>query len=387
MTDESPNITLRVRNYRCLRAVEWEIPVGVSAVVGPNGSGKSTLLSLPVFLGAFASQNLGAAIQTTGGMYGLRHLDARNDEFVELGLTLGDVEWAVKLPLDGSSVAPWVGENLRAGDREILVHPPFSAKGQILGQEVQFKQHESTFLNADVQAQLRHAGLSLTPFLARLNLARIQYRRALSYEIRYLRSAGSPGDSSTVLDEQGRNVWSVLRNWRDKRETRNRWDFVLRSMRRAFGNLFDDLDFEFTAQQVSARIYVPGRKESIPYHLFSDGWFTGLLHLCAVASAEKGSLLSIDEPENSLHPHAIRSLMESFAEWADENQLSIILATHSPVVLNQIKDRSRVFIMEPGHPTLPVSLDAHPNREWLEHFSIGDAYANEEVGAPAPREP
>jgi hypothetical protein len=29
-----------------------------------------------------------------------------------------------------------------------------------------------------------------------------------------------------------------------------------------------------------------------------------------------------------------------------------------------------------------MPLDEHPNAEWLSHFSVGDAYANEEVGAP-----
>ncbi len=61
---------------------------------------------------------------------------------------------------------------------------------------------------------------------------------------------------------------------------------------------------------------------------------------------------------------------------------TIILATHSPVVLNQIRDRERVFVTESIEGRFPIPLDEHPNHEWLAHFSIGDAYANEEVGAP-----
>lgn len=39
--------------------------------------------------------------------------------------------------------------------------------------------------------------------------------------------------------------------------------------------------------------------------------------------------------------------------------------------------RHRARARTDAHP-----LDEHPNAEWLSHFSVGDAYANEEVGAP-----
>ena len=121
--------------------------------------------------------------------------------------------------------------------------------------------------------------------------------------------------------------------------------------------------------------------DGVPAYFTPNGWLTGLLHLCAVASAEPGSLIAIDEVENSLHPYAIRKLIEAFREWAEEHDLTVCLATHSPVVLNEFKEEpERVFVMEPGQATLPVPLSDLCGRDWLAHFSLGDLYEHGDFG-------
>lgn len=371
-----PGLTFSVKNFRALREVRWEIPEGLSTLVGPNGSGKSTLLAALGFFRDLTDKGVGKAIQAAGGLVGLRHFDGE-DAFIEFGVVYEQCSWKVSVPFNGPNADPSLGEVFRVGERTIIEFEPFSQDGRIGGNNSQRK--ANSWLAA-IDVSVKSDAIPALELLLKIN--EYVHWRALSYNIAYLRRSGSAADSETALSSDGKSVWSVLRNWRDKRETLARYEFVKQGMRDAFPENFEDIDFEFTAQQVSARIYIPNRKDPVPHHLFSDGWFTGLLHLCAIASTPKGAVISIDEPENSLHPHAIRSLLRSIGAWAEQNQLSVILATHSPVVLNQIKDRSRVFVMETGHAVCPVPLDEHPNHEWLSHFSIGDAYANEEVGAP-----
>ncbi len=369
-------LTFSVKNFRALREVRWEIPEGLSTLVGPNGSGKSTLLAALGFFRDLTVKDLGKAIQGAGGLVGLRHFDLE-DAFIEFEVVHEQSSWKLSVPFNGPNADPSFGEVFRMGEKTIFEFEPFSRDGKV-GEKAASRSAGSWLAVFD--ASNNDVNSAAFPLL--LRVGEYVHWRALSYNISYLRRSGSAADSETVLSSDGKSVWSVLRNWRDKRETLARYEFVKQGMRDAFPENFEDLDFEFTAQQVSARIYVPDRKDPVPHHLFSDGWFTGLLHLCAIASASKGAVVSVDEPENSLHPHAIRSLLRSIGAWAEQNELSVILATHSPVVLNQIKDRSRVFVMETGHAVCPVPLDEHPNHEWLSHFSIGDAYANEEVGAP-----
>lgn len=369
-----------VRNFRCIREARWEVPEGVSALVGPNGAGKSTLLMSLSFMREMLGGSLSGAVQAVGGLVGLRHFDAAPEEFLELGLEVEDDRWHVRVPFNGPNIETAVGETMSVQGETLVHFEPFSRNGTMWGEARTRKDVGAMF--AEYQAAPPGRLASSAVMFQLFRLLRYSHRRALSYDLGYLRRGGSMAGSETRLSPDGQSVWSVLRNWRDKRQTRARFDFVIDSMREAFPGQFDDLDFEFTSQQVSALVYVPGRTSPVPHHLFSDGWFTGLLHLCAVASSEPHDILSIDEPENSLHPHAIRSLLRSISRMAEQRHISIILATHSPVVLNQIRDRARVFVTERVDGRFPIPLDEHPNNEWLSHFSIGDAYANEEVGAP-----
>jgi predicted ATPase len=47
-----------------------------------------------------------------------------------------------------------------------------------------------------------------------------------------------------------------------------------------------------------------------------------------VASTDSGDLIAIDEPENALHPHAIKLLLEHMREWSQRYSTTILLATH-----------------------------------------------------------
>ena len=122
---------------------------------------------------------------------------------------------------------------------------------------------------------------------------------------------------------------------------------MIEGLREGFPDLFVDLDFDVAGQIVTARIQAPWFDEMMPVHLAPEGWFMALLHLAAVASAERGGVVAIDEPENGLHPYAMRRLVETMSDWAAEHQVHILLATHSPVLLDQFKrEPERVFVME-----------------------------------------
>ena len=106
----------------------------------------------------------------------------------------------------------------------------------------------------------------------------------------------------------------------------------------------------------------------------------------AVAGAKPGTLVLIDEFENSLHPYAIRQLVRAMREWAAKRDLTIVLAGHSAALLDEFReDPSRVFVMElpqPGQPPMPRRLTDYHDPEWLKHFSLGELYRHEEFGGP-----
>jgi predicted ATPase len=117
----------------------------------------------------------------------------------------------------------------------------------------------------------------------------------------------------------------------------------------------------------------------------ADGLLTGLLHLTAVAGASKGAVLAFDELENHLHPHAIRSILSAMRRRSEEMGLKVILTTHSPVVLNALREEpEQVFVLNHGQPTVanPGRMSDLHSEEWLAQSKLGSLYEQLAFAAP-----
>jgi predicted ATPase len=364
-------VTLVVESYRALRQVRWTLPRGVSALVGPNGSGKTTLLDIPELLRHVLQHDVRTAIDARGGPGNIRNARADRNARVSLGVELDELSWQLDLSPRGASYSPLQGEQASVGGAIV-----FDRNAPVPGLEMRLD-------DADTRPVLARfvdlpEGAALRPLVSLLR----GYRLYHAYDLASIRVNGSQVSSDEHLYPDGRNIFSVLRNWRDRKENRPRWDFVIESLRAAFPDSFADLDFEMAGQTVSGRIVTPQPDVSVATYFAANGWLVALLHLAAVASTEPAGAVAIDEVENGLHPYAIREIIDAMRRWAEKTGISVVLATHSPVVLDQFKEEpGNLFVMEPGRETAPVPLDELHDPEWLAHFSLGDLYAHEEFGA------
>src|SRR6185369_13240532 len=124
---------------------------------------------------------------------------------------------------------------------------------------------------------------------------------------------------------------------------------------------------------------------ALPPERAADGLLTGLLHLTAVAGARRGALVAFDEVENQLHPHAIRSLFAAMRRRAEEQDLTIIITTHSPVVMNEFRDDlEQVFVLDRSTNSneFPVRVTDLHSEEWLAQAKLGTLYDQLAFGAP-----
>jgi len=369
-------LSIETRNFRILRCSKWT-PSGVCAVVGPTGSGKTTLFSVPHFLRNAYNRTVSnaASYESFAGSWGLRSWGSTDDEPVVIGLEVGNLRWELQLITRGESLSDQTGEKVTRGEEVLLSRLPLSDRFIYKGSE----------FPCDERLVLRTVFESHRPDdLKSLILAITSFRTYGEYNLRGLRANGSRQSTDQYLHPSGENLFSVLRNWRERREYRDQYRFVVSGLKSAFPELYDDIDFHSAGLTVTADFLDPHFKVSCPSALAPNGWMTGLMHLTAVAGAREGSLIEIDEFENTLHPYAIRQLLNAIRDWAESHDLTVTLATHSPVLLDEFKDTPEsVFVME--GPDRPVSLDTLFEKDWLSRFSLGRLFEHGEFGGQTSR--
>ena len=375
----SSTMTLETRNYRALRRTCWT-PSGVCVVVGLNGAGKTTLLTLLGFLRNAYLRGAPSAIDQMGGVYGLRSWAAPDDEPVLVALTVGDLRWELHLTAQGPTLSHRLGEQVTRGGEVILSRAPLADRLVFGGVERPIPDHDQRPAIKIV------AGADSPGELAPLIRALTGTRAYRDYNLRGLRTNGSQHSGDLYLHPTGGNAFTVLRNSRDRRDLRPQYEFVIARLRSAFPQVSEDLEFQAAGSTVTVALIDPTSHETFPPTLAPDGWITGLLHLMAIAGAQEGSVVAIDDFGNDLHPFAIRALTEALRDWAEERHLVVCLASHSPVILDEFKEEpGSVFVMEHGLDNRPVPLTELFEPDWLARFSLGRLYEHGEFGGQQPR--
>lgn len=366
--------TLRVRDFRTLERLDWS-PEGVCVLSGANGAGKSTTLDAFKFLRALFLWGHESAFRAVDGV-AFRRWAADAEAPVEFTLEVGDIAWKLRFPMSAQGVKGTYGEELHR-DGQVILRAAMFQDGWYLGKDLQPLDEQRCCAKV-----LWDRGTEpwMQPLVDVLEGIRVYD----TYWLNQVKDVKAVGAADSYLHGTGRNLWPVLANWKaSPLRYRGQFDWVLSEARRAFPDLIGTIEFD----RGLPYLFRPGATdpaEGLLPNRAADGLLTGLLHLAAVAGAKPGSLVAFDELENQLHPHAIRSLIAAMRQQADERDLTIVLTTHSPVVLNEFKGQEdRVYVLESGWSgSLPVPLDTMHDEGWLNHFALGDLYEREQFASP-----
>lgn len=367
------SLTIHASNLRALQRVQWSLS-GTNVLVGANGVGKTTLVLMLKLIRSAYDRGLPEAVTTVlGGSYGLLNINAPADEPVEIGLEAGSLRWRLTLIPRGASVDSLTNESLHDGDTLVFSR---DSLGNF--------EHRGERLTSDDRLALRAISDAQRDDPAVERLADIIKKIRVFHDpdLWGIRNQGSNSSLNRFLHARGSNAITMLRRWSQEKPNRHRHDFVVESLRAAFPSLISDIDFEEAGQTVVARVYHPGNDQSTSLRAEANGVLAMLVLACEIATVDQGGLVAIDEPENSLHPYAIRSFFRRAQSWIAKHDAALLLTTHSTVILDELQGSpERVFVMRRVPTTMPERLDLFRERDWLSNFRLGTLYADDEIGS------
>lgn len=372
---EATGFTLVVEHLRRLRALRWSLK-GVNLLIGANGAGKSTAITALRFFAEALRDGPGPATGRLGAARTLRTWGAPQDAPIQLSIARGESRWSFTLtPRDTESAASW---------RESLTH-----QGTLV-------------LDVDEAGRLTYRGVDLgiiSGTTGLMHLLRMQkadlpltriaelargIRAYRTFNLHQIRAGGTAPLPERRLEDDGGNAFATLLALKSAPGGQARYDFVIDTLREAFPALIDALSLRLTEHSVEALVTAPGGSPPVYIGHQADGLLHAMVTLVAVADAGPGDIIALDQPEDGLHPWAIKVLLSSIEDWAWKNRLTVIIATHSLVMLDAMGGApERVFVMKAhreGEPA-PAPLTALYDREWLQGFTLGDLYAENNIGS------
>jgi predicted ATPase len=382
-------VRLSVHNYRCLRDVDFAAS-SINVLFGPNGVGKSTFLDALWFVHECAVRGVAEAASSRHHGIGLLSDSAEpGDETSRIGIGTRSAEYVITFGYSSGRLEPFVGERLVSTPRKIAL------ANRLVGSDKAGLYHEGmkqtittrlpererlAFSNYVLLSEPQDEAVEIGNLLKSL---RFYSSRAVN--LFQLRVFGSESTVHAYSSERWQNLWSALRNLSSWRAVDDRFETIIAYMRRAFPASFKDLVFEpLGADRVGCSFVEHGRKSPIQASGVSDGHIQllGLLTALFGGTHDQSSLLLFDEPETSLHPHAIAVFAEATSVAAAKWQRQVFMATHSPVLISQFEP-GNVVLAEAGNDrstTLRRVSEIGEIRDLLEQYSVGSLYMSENVG-------
>lgn len=399
---------IRIQNYKSLKDVTFR-PGGLSVLVGPNASGKSNFVDALDFLAKIYRHGLAEALQTKGGFESIVFRQKHAEASISLSL---DVFMNAQ---EASAIQPElpeaISERVPVNDQTLfqIIHnlsfngTPESNAGYVVTKEnFQLITHNGQKATNIFQYTYdKEKGLEqVTPeddllgapfeFL-KAYLAMLKENRStqifftyhtkvfLLFNILHLLSNVSvacfspilcrkPGMSkeNPELSPAGEHLPPVVQWLKTKHQ--KQWKEVLLAMQSILQELEDIDTFKLHDNSIALRLHEKDVGTTWFANQISDGTLLALAILVSIADP-RNIVCMIEEPENSVHPWILHTLLKRFRETSSGKY--IILTTHSPVLIDHLHP-SEILIAsrENGETQITPLLELDPDVQ--QHWENGD---------------
>lgn len=296
----------------------------ITVLVGPNNSGKSSFLSVGRFVSRCALMGSGRVVDEEGGIDNILHRPMVEGNEVFLGWETDTGSYEVSLAAESDRLDVRQG-SMKLADGNVVARekegdPPFSLLQDLAKKKLGRGMRADT---DDIWAPL---------VLSRLIHLSLEVLREDSQFVPEPRLTGS-----------GANLASVLALWRSAYpEKANQLDTFLRQC-------LPELKFVLAQPSPVAglqRLWVEQTNgQRFDARHVSEGVLCFIALAMHIIDSGPGSLLFIEEPERSIHPQRLYSLVEFMRRAVYEHQCQFILSTHSRVLLDNFRDEPEAVVL------------------------------------------
>ena len=350
--------SLHLKRFRSLPSatVEFDNP---TFLVGENGTGKSNVADAFAFLAEAMASPLPAVFERRGGIDAVGHRSSPRGRpsDLEMKVVLENLDektsratYEFKLRSLKNHDFEVVRERCvvygRDGSRNFLEREGMTFRSSMLLFDPALK---ANALALPLAGGDRRFGMALQ-FLSEMCVYRIE-----STVLREMQNS----DAGSRLRSDGSNAASVLR--KIERESPDDWQTICELLESIVPGTLgvkpkkhgDKLSLEFTQQW-------PGSKQmKLGAYNMSDGTLRALGLLTAVFQRPAASVLVVEEPEASIHPGALGSILDLLQHAS--RFMQVVVTTHSPDILDAkwIEDRHlRIITWETGATYVSPVSDA-----------------------------
>jgi predicted ATPase len=123
-----------------------------------------------------------------------------------------------------------------------------------------------------------------------------------------------------------------------------------------------------------------GLDKAIDFQFISDGTLQYLLLLSIFFNPKRGKLVTLDEPDNNLHPDMINGIAKGI-KHAAATGTQMIIATHSPLFLNdfELKD-VLIFEKDKNNQSIVNRKSIKEFEHWEGDFLVGQMWLSGQLG-------
>ncbi len=408
--------SLHIKNYGCLADFELQEIPPLAIFVGANGTGKSTLFDVFQFLSDCLRDDVGVALGRRGGFEAVRTIGERGPIEIELSAhetaetsdrgVAADVSYRIsvdpvagvdgvalealqlKATFDSGAVNLTISRDVTQADGA----PPDTGTDLVFAEEL--LRPDRLFLDqpAGLIFSALHSGRSdmliqndepsddprslpdLRPEAFEM-IYLIEKLRAMlrgSY-ISNIDPAVAKVASEVARDhrlsERGENLANVLHHQARTQDSES-LDAALSAARRAIPGFETVEPVETFDGRVALKFVDASNGGGFNAQQVSDGTVKLVAYLLLLNEPDRHPLLCIEEPENYLYPKLLWPLLEEIRGYTERGDAQVLIATHSPDLLNAA-DLDEVFWLMKTHGVTTVRR-AHDEDELVTWCRAGD---------------